>query len=295
MRAEHEEIERLSSRIAEGDPRPVERLVQVATEHFLKEENVLFAFAERLVDADRLTALGAAYRHARGPAPAGDPQVSAETRVADLARSWPATIRVFQRHGIDFCCGGKLALRAACEKRDLPLEAVLDDLRRVVAEAPASEANWSQRPVAEIVGHVLSRYHAGLRDELARLRAMAARAAERHGAAHPELLETDSLMARLQGRLVEHLDLEERVLFPALLSGVPAPEEAGLEEAEAEHAEVGELLARLRLVTGGFEPPPEACNTWRGLFHGLAELERDTHQHVHLENNVLFAKVAHTV
>jgi regulator of cell morphogenesis and NO signaling len=292
MRAEHEEIEALTGALTAGDPRAVERLERVAADHFLKEENVLFAFARRLVDSERLAALGAAYRHAMGPSPALEPEVGAETRVADLARRWPATIRVFQRHGIDFCCGGKLPLAAACVDRGLPVEGVLGEVRQAIAVTPEGEESWSQRPVAEIVGHVLARYHAGLRDELERLRAMSERAAERHGAAHPELLETRALVTRLKSRMVEHLDLEERVLFPALLAGVPSPEAAGLEEAEAEHVEVGELLARLRAATGGFAAPADACNTWRGLYHGLAELERDTHLHVHLENNVLFPKVA---
>jgi regulator of cell morphogenesis and NO signaling len=231
------------------------------------------------------------------PGASPDMAVDAETKVGDLARRWPASIRVFQRRGIDFCCGGNLPLREACARRGLDLDDLVLELRRgAQAGGGASEIDWNARPVVEIVGHILGRYHAGLRDELARLLAMARRAAERHGATHPELRAVRDLVERLTPEMGAHLDREERVIFPALLRGADgssATKLSGeLSDAEHEHARVGELLAGLRSATGGYETPAEACNTWRGLYHALAELERDTHLHVHLENNVLFPKVA---
>jgi regulator of cell morphogenesis and NO signaling len=121
---------------------------------------------------------------------------------------------------------------------------------------------------------------------------MSARAADRHGEAHPELLEVRDLVARLAIEMQQHLEREEREIFPALLHGDLSAVGGEVASAEAEHEEVGRLLAGLRRATDGFRPPLAACNTWRGLYHGLAELERDTHVHVHLENNVLFPKVA---
>ena len=295
LREEHEELVRLLRSFASPGPsRPnlVARLARALNEHLVKEEEVLFTFAERLVDVEKLSALGAAFRQSSTGGEA-EPPVAAATRVADLARLHPATIRVFQRHGIDFCCGGKLALSDACARKGVPLEGVLADLRASVAgETPDEEPNWSARPAVEIVGHILARYHAGLRDELGRLVAMSTRAADRHGDSHPELVEVRDLVAKLAAEMKEHLEREEREIFPALLHGDLSGVGGEVATAEAEHEEVGRLLAQLRRVTNGFQPPLEACNTWRGLFHGLAELERDTHVHVHLENNVLFPKVA---
>lgn len=289
---EHERIAQLIAAIRASSEAPRDlalyrhRLVELLRQHFTEEEQVFFPFAERLLDADWRAGRGAAFRQARSPHPL---RVGPDVRVADLARESPATIRVFQRHGIDFCCGGKRGLREACATRGADYASVAGELAQVLSSGDSGEQeSWIGRPAVEIVGHVLARYHAGLREELARLEAMAARAAERHGAAHPELVEIHALVTELRGQMVAHLDHEERVLFPAVLRGDGSEIEKEFGAAEEEHAMVGRLLARLREATSEFVPPPEACNTWRGLFHGLSDLEKDTHVHIHLENNLLF-------
>jgi regulator of cell morphogenesis and NO signaling len=295
LRREHAEIALRIDRIrrSNGDPGEIARhrarLIELLAAHFAKEEQVLFPFVERLLDADWLAGRGAAFRQTRRRHPL---RVGPEVRVADLAREAPATIRVFQRHGIDFCCGGKRGLEEACAARGASYENVARDLTAALdaGDADAGE-RWTGRPAVEIVGHVLARYHAGLRDELARLEAMALRAHERHGATNPELGEIHAVVTELRSRMVEHLDREERVLFPAVLRGDADALAAEFAVAEDEHSVVGDLLARLRAVSRNFRPPEGACNTWRGLFHGLEELERDTHVHVHLENNLLFPQV----
>jgi regulator of cell morphogenesis and NO signaling len=276
------------------DPAAVRRLVALARQHFLKEEEVLFAFAERLIDASRLSELGESFR-ARERATATVPVFDGSTTVAELARSRPQTIRVFQSHGLDFCCGGKRSLADACAAHGLAYERVAADLEAALA-GPTDDVppSWNEVSTPQLVGHVLARYHAGLREELARLEAMAARAQERHGAEHPELVRVAALLADLRRALVEHLALEEREIFPALLQERFDEVADQLRAAESDHDEVGALLTELRAATGGFDPPPWACNTWRGLYAGLAELERETHLHVHLENNVLFARAGVT-
>lgn len=295
LKSENREIAQRIARIraSAGHPGEIERhrarLIELAAAHFAKEEQVLYPFAERLLDADWLAGRGAAFRQTRRRHPL---RVGPEVRVADLAREAPATIRVFQRHGIDFCCGGKRGLEAACAARGASYENVARDLAAALdAGDTDGHERWSGRPAVEIVGHVLARYHAGLREELARLEAMALRAHERHGATNPELGEIHAVVAELRSRMVEHLDREERVLFPAVLRGDSDALAAEFAVAEDEHSVVGDLLARLRAVSRDFQPPEGACNTWRGLFHGLEELERDTHVHVHLENNLLFPQV----
>jgi regulator of cell morphogenesis and NO signaling len=300
MRAEHVEIESGLERIVAGaTPAEVRRFCALARGHFLKEEEVLFAFALRLVGGARLAELGAELRTRRrkrqASACAGEP-IDPETTVAELAREWPATIRVFQRHGLDFCCGGKRPLSEACAEKGLAYAALARELEAAIAgSGGADETVWSERPTAELVGHILARYHAGLREELARLEAMAERARERHGAEHTELVRIAALTAKLRRTMVEHLALEEREIFPALMADRAETVRAALYAATSEHEEVGTLFAALREASGGFAPPEWACNTWRGLYAGLEELERETHVHVHLENNVLFPQVAPAV
>lgn len=296
LRSEHERISMLGAAIRASGPSFSDseshrrRLADLVPQHFAKEEQALFVFAERLLDADWRAGRGAAFLQSRGRHAL---RVGPEVRVADLARDSPATIRVFQRHGIDFCCGGKRGLREACDSKGATYDAVASELAAVLeVKDPELDGDWSSRPAVELVGHLLSRYHAGLREELVRLEAMAMRAAERHGAQNPELVTIQGLVRDLRRRMTEHLELEERAIFPALLSGDVSGLRKDIRAAEEEHELVGGLLERLREATGGFKPPADACNTWRGLYHGLAELERDTHVHVHLENNVLFDRAA---
>jgi len=296
MREEHEQIEAGLARLGGADPADpsvraeIGGLAGIARDHFRKEEDVLFAFAERLIDGARLSALGAVFREGRGAQAL--PQVRPEVRIADLAREQPATIRVFQRHGVDFCCGGKRSLAEACERHGISYDRLAGDLATTLADVTAeAPERWAERTVIDLVGHILARFHSGLRDELARLEAMAARSRDRHGDSALELFEVAQVVTDLRREMVAHLDLEEREIFPALMRGETGPVLELLREAEREHEGVGRMLARLRELTDGFRPPVEACNTWRGLYHGLSELERDTHLHVHLENNVLFHRM----
>ncbi|MGE0638871.1 MAG: iron-sulfur cluster repair di-iron protein [Thermoanaerobaculia bacterium] len=292
LRADHGRISLLIEAVRNGSRDPgrldslLRRLATTVRKHFDTEESAFFTFAERLLDADWRAGRGAAFRQARGPRNSG---VGPDVRVSDLACEHPATIRVFQRHSIDFCCGGKRGLREACEQRGVDYETVAHEVRHALTGvAGESGEGWSRRPAVELVGHILARYHAGLRDELLRLEAMASRAAERHGDSHPRLREVSGLVHELRTRMTGHLEIEERSIFPAILSGSATTVAAELHTAEAEHDAVGELFRKIRSATDDFTPPATACNTWRGLYHGLAELERDTHVHVHLENNILF-------
>lgn len=227
--------------------------------------------------------------------------VTAADPVARVATRWPATLRVFQRHGIDFCCRGGVSLGEACEERGLELSRLLEELSVAEGGDEPSEPDWTSAPLAELVDHILHRYHERLREDLPRLTAMAEAVIAAHGEAHPEVRELAVVLAALRSELEAHTAKEEQVLFPAVVAleraaGGSEPPPVGLtlggpiQVMEAEHEAAGRALARLRELSGEFQPPPGACPTFRGLYHGLAELESDTHRHIHLENNILFPR-----
>lgn len=146
---------------------------------------------------------------------------------------------------------------------------------------------------AELAAHIVAVHHGYLREELPRLREMAERVAEAHGGHTPSLVEVLHVFNSIEEELMSHMFKEEQVLFPIVVAmslGQPAPGslEGPIDCMVHEHAEVDTLLRSLRGLSNDFTPPGDACNTYRKLFAGLRDLEGDLHQHIHLENDLLF-------
>ncbi len=228
--------------------------------------------------------------------------ITSETTVAEIATSAPATIRIFQQHQIDYCCGGRIPLAQACTAHGLDVDALLTELQTAVAPA-SHEPAWGNESLKTLIQHIQARYHEPLRLELPRLDAMLDKVVSRHGDHLPELLlPLQQRFKHLQAELLAHMAKEDRVLFPfivALEAGEPLPFadaaqwiQSPIAAMEADHEEAGAALAFIRQTTDGFAPPDWACPTFRGLYYGLAQLETDMHLHVHLENNVLFPRAA---
>jgi regulator of cell morphogenesis and NO signaling len=227
-------------------------------------------------------------------------ELTASTTVAAIAAAEPATIKVFQRHHIDFCCGGRIPVSEACADHDLDTDTLLAELRAVRAAAD-DPADWRLAPLKDLVAHIQARYHVPLRAELPRLSAMMEKVVSRHGKRMPEtLLPLQEQFESLRRELIEHMAKEDTVLFPAVLAleanaadGACAGWswiEQPIDVMETEHEAAGAALATMRKLTQGYAPPEDACPTFRGLYYGLSELERDMHMHVHLENHVLFPR-----
>lgn len=213
--------------------------------------------------------------------------------VGEIVAERPSQSRVFQTYGIDFCCQGGRTLRDACERKGIAADAVVEQLEAELREKPAPEVNPASFPPGDLVDHIVATHHRYLRDELPRIHMMAQRVAQVHGPHTPSLVEVLEVYEGMMFELAHHLMKEEEVLFPAIkamASGEPAgiPLDGAIQTMLEEHDEAGAALARMRELTAGFTPPDEACNTYRALFAGLAELEADLHTHIHLENAVLF-------
>jgi regulator of cell morphogenesis and NO signaling len=221
--------------------------------------------------------------------------------VGALLRERPARARIFEKHRIDYCCGGKAPLVEACAKRGVAVEAILAELAAADAEAVAGREapDPAAMPLDALVAHIVETHHAYLREELPRLEAMSRRVAKVHGALDPRLGLMALTVCALRQELESHMAKEERVLFPvicALAHGRARPElpfgsiAHPIHAMEYEHHEAGGHLEQLRGLSDTFTPPAWACNTYRALLDGLAALEQDLHLHIHKENNVLFPR-----
>ena len=223
-----------------------------------------------------------------------------ELTVGEMVVENPSRARVFERFGIDYCCGGKIPLAEACATRGVELDVVLEALHKSEADvSPGSEKDWSQESMTSLVDHILATHHAYLREEFPRLTKMTERVAEVHGERHSELPDVRNVFAALRDELEQHMQKEEQVLFPMIKqldSGVAgAADHCGTIEnpirmMEQEHDNAGNALSTLRELTGGFVVPDDACNTYRVMLDSLAKFEADLHQHIHKENNILFPK-----
>jgi regulator of cell morphogenesis and NO signaling len=230
--------------------------------------------------------------------------ITPDTRIADIATANPATIKVFQRYNIDFCCGGKRPLADACQERHMTFNELRSALEAAGGERP--DLPSAEAPLGELVRFIVDHYHTDLREELPRLGQMAAKVLNVHGERHPDVIPAlEATFRGLREELEMHMMKEERILFPYVqrleeisaagrpLSASPFGSiDAPIGAMEHEHDDAGRALARMRELTHGFVPPEGACNTFRGLYHGLEQLEAALHEHIHLENNVLFPRAA---
>ncbi len=223
--------------------------------------------------------------------------------VREIALEQPTSIRVFEHFGIDYCCGGRKPLAEACAANDIEVDAVLAALESAVrGSAPATE-NWSQASLEALIGHIVASHHAYVKNELPRLAVLAEKVVRRHGDTQAELPLIQAKLGELDEELTQHLAKEEGILFPyivklerSLANGDAMPRGCfgtvanPIARMTAEHDAAGGLMAGLRDLSHHFTTPTGACPTYHAFYDGLREFEQDLHQHIHLENNILFPR-----
>jgi regulator of cell morphogenesis and NO signaling len=228
----------------------------------------------------------------------------AEKTVRELALESSSATRVFERLGIDYCCGGGKSLQEACRTAKLSLEQVqvaLDSAER--DSNHGSMRDWQREPLSELVAHINATHHKYVREEIARLGPLFEKVCRVHGENHPELLSLRATFTELARELTQHLMKEEMVLFPfvtrmeeARIQGDPVmPPPFGtvanpVSMMEHEHDSAGQALRAMRAASDGYAAPEGACTIYRALYRALEEFEADLHQHIHLENNILFPR-----
>jgi len=213
-----------------------------------------------------------------------------QTPLGELARATPSSTRVFLRHRLDFCCGGRRTLAEACASAGIDPAMILQELA-LEAERGGTEIRWETRTQTELANFIESHYHAAIRRDLPTL-IEAARKVERVHAAKPGVpAGLGDVLRDFLDEMQRHMAKEETILFPLIRRG-------GRGEAvympvrvmESEHDNHRDELATIRELTDDFQVPAHACATWKALYHGLETFEAELMEHIHLENNLLFAR-----
>lgn len=222
--------------------------------------------------------------------------------VGEIAAKDIRKAEVFKKYGIDFCCGGKKSLKQVCEEKGLDLEIVEAELEKPIqAVSFANDYNrWEPDFLAD---YIYNQHHRYYYDELPVLKGLITKVTQHHGSNHPELKYVYSLFAQLVQELDTHFMREEKVVFPFIKALVEAKRTGNFEPLnsqpsltepirlmEVDHDAAGAILADIQKLSNNFTPPEDACNSYQFLYKKLKDLDEDLHQHIHLENNVLFPK-----
>lgn len=225
--------------------------------------------------------------------------------VRDLALEIPGATRIFEKMGIDYCCGGAASLENACASAGI----MTADVVRALLEANAHQSlpgdfkDWQSASLSELINHILEKHHVFTKQELLRLEALVAKVCSAHGDRHSELLSLQELFKSLSEDLAPHMMKEERVLFPHIMrmeaalknhERLPVPPFMTVRNPvrmmSLEHDNAGELLRQMRRVSADYTVPADGCVSYGALYQALQEFEEDLHRHIFLENSVLFPR-----
>ncbi len=225
-----------------------------------------------------------------------------ERTVAEVVTENIKAAHVFKKHGIDFCCGGGISIKRACEKAKVDpavLEAELVNLNN----APDRASNYNSWKLDFLADHIVNVHHHYVEENSPLLLQYAKRVNHVHGAHYTELAEIETLVTQVVQAMAGHQRKEELILFPFIKKLVKAETEGGevpsshfgtvenpIHMMEDEHEEAGEIMRKISQLSNNYTPPQGACNTYRAFYAKLDEFEQDLHHHIHLENNILFPK-----
>ena len=231
--------------------------------------------------------------------------VLTEKTVRELVMEIPEATRIFEKLGIDYCCGGNQSLERACGKANVSVHQVLDSLEMAgeAARVMQQAHDWNHEPLSELIAHIKRTHHHYTREEIMRLTALLQKVCSAHGKNHPELFEIQSTFKGLAQELTTHMMKEEMVLFPyiermeeaviqkePMLPGPFGSIENPVAMMEHEHDSAGNALRAMRTASTEYVTPADACVSYQTLYKVLAAFEADLHQHIHLENNILFPR-----
>jgi regulator of cell morphogenesis and NO signaling len=230
---------------------------------------------------------------------------TSEPKVKDIVLSNPTAGQVLENAGLDKCCGGGNSPHGACLHADVPAEEILTRLRENSKDVSPDEANWTSAPLNDLTRHICERHHRYVRAAIPRVQILLDKVKAKYGENHPEIMDVQRLFTGVGGEMIMHMQKEEQILFPYIdalqrsangdgpveppfFQTVRNPIQAMMRE----HESAGDLVKRIRKASSEYTVPADACQSYRALYQDLREFEADLHQHVHLENNILFPRAA---
>jgi len=232
--------------------------------------------------------------------------ITATKTVGGIAAELPDCAQELEKLGIDYCCGGSRSLGEACAEAKIPVEEALERLKRAAAGTQASAGqDWQTRTLADLITHITSTHHVFVRTKCPHIQTLTQKVVDAHAGNHPELLQLQQVFSALSEELSVHLMKEEQVLFPYVvrmeenvLAGESVPPAMfgtvmnPIGMMMQEHDGAGNALRFMRSITSDYRVPEDACASYRTLYEELQAFETDLHQHIHLENNILFPRAA---
>ena len=228
---------------------------------------------------------------------------SSETKVKDIALANPEARQILEDAGVDYCCGGGKSLHDACAHADVSAEEILKRLRENSKLVRPDEKAWTSAPLGDLTRHIREKHHRYVREAIGRIKALLEKVKAKHGENHPEITEVQRLFTEVGQEMIMHMQKEEQILFPYIDALERSTTGNGSLEAPffqtvknpihammKEHDSAGDLVKQIRKASGDYAPPADACTSYKALYQDLREFEADLHQHVHLENNILFPR-----
>ncbi|HLA12079.1 MAG TPA: iron-sulfur cluster repair di-iron protein [Pyrinomonadaceae bacterium] len=231
--------------------------------------------------------------------------INANRTVREIALEIPEATRVFEKLRIDYCCGGSTPLKDACLSAGIEVERLaemLADATPTTAEE-ATTPDFQKASMIELMMYILDKHHVYTKSEMVRLESLLEKVLAAHAENHPELARVRQLFQALCDDLKPHMFKEEQILFPYIVELERSKLRKGprpfapfgtvnnpIRMMLVEHDNAGELLRELRRATSDYSVPADGCLSFKTLYEAFEAFERDLHQHIHLENNILFPR-----
>ena len=229
--------------------------------------------------------------------------ITTNTTVREVAVELPQSTRLFEKLQIDYCCGGNRLLAEACASAGVDVDNVIEMLAKATEFNSQDELDFQNTSLPELITHILNTHHVFTKSEMDRLQSLTHKVLGAHGGNHPELIHLSELLDRLCADLKPHMFKEEQVLFPYMMAMSQAADQKQptpfapfgtvnnpIRMMMREHDTAGQILRELRSLTSDYKVPSDACISYQTLYQALENFEKDLHQHIHLENNILFPK-----
>jgi regulator of cell morphogenesis and NO signaling len=232
-------------------------------------------------------------------------EITMRSTIGDIVTDDYRTAEIFEKHGIDFCCGGKIPLAEACMEKGLDIAVLTSEIASLRQEPVGRSQNYSAWELPFLADYIVNTHHAYLKENDEQIISYARKIAGVHGSRHPEVIQIATIFKKIARDMVGHLQEEEEVFFPALKRADAARAAGNTPDANdretirysliklhREHEDIGDAVHTIRHISKEYAIPADACNTFTVTYRKLKEFEDDLHKHVHLENNILFLKAA---